>query len=192
LNKPPEEIVMEDGKVVGVKSQGEIAKTKMVICDPSYMPDKVKKKYQVVRAICLLNHPVEKAGNSASFQLILPQNQIGRKTDIYVIGLGNQNQVAAKGMYVAMVSTTVETSNPEAELAPGLEILQPILKKFVKVQDVMEPVDDGKESQVFISRGYDATTHFETTCSDVKDIYKRIMGEDFDFSKVKGKLGEDE
>ena len=39
-------------------------------------------------------------------------------------------------------------------------------------------------SQVFISKSYDATTHFETTCSDVLDLYRRIMGEEFDFSKV--------
>ena len=43
LNKPVEEIVMEDGKVVGVKSEGETAKTKQVICDPSYALDKCKK-----------------------------------------------------------------------------------------------------------------------------------------------------
>ena len=47
LDKPVEEIVMEEGKVVGVKSGGETAKTKMVICDPSYMPERVKKTGQV-------------------------------------------------------------------------------------------------------------------------------------------------
>ncbi len=38
--------------------------------------------------------------------------------------------------------------------------------------------------QVFVSKSYDATTHFETTCDDVLDIYKRVTGEAFDFSKV--------
>ena len=42
LDKPCDEIVMEDGHVVGVKSGGEIARTKMIICDPSYVPDRVK------------------------------------------------------------------------------------------------------------------------------------------------------
>ena len=28
----------------------------------------------------------------------------------------------------------------------------------------------------FISKGYDATTHFETTVEDVLDMYKRITG----------------
>ena len=39
--------------------------------------------------------------------------------------------------------------------------------------------------QVFISTSYDATTHFETTCEDVIDIYERITGQPFDFSAVK-------
>ena len=38
---------------------------------------------------------------------------------------------------------------------------------------------------MFISKSYDATSHFETTCDDVLDLFKRITGEDFDFSKVK-------
>lgn len=47
LDKPVDELVMEDGKVVGVKSQGQIAKCKMVICDPSYAPERCKKVGQV-------------------------------------------------------------------------------------------------------------------------------------------------
>ena len=47
LDKPIDEIVMENGKVVGVKSGDEVAKTKMVICDPSYIPGKCKKVGQV-------------------------------------------------------------------------------------------------------------------------------------------------
>lgn len=80
LDKPVDEIVLEEGSVAGVKSQGEIAKTKIVIADPSYFPERVKKVGQVVRCICLLSHPVQKAGNSNSFQLIIPQNQVGRKS----------------------------------------------------------------------------------------------------------------
>jgi len=75
--------------------------------------------------------------------------------------------VAAKGWHIAMVSTTVETTKPEEEIAPGLRLLGPISEKFVHMSDVYEPVDLGSESQVFISRSYDATTHFETTCQDV-------------------------
>jgi len=47
LDKPVEEIVMENGRVVGVKSGGETARCSMVICDPSYAPEHCKKVGQV-------------------------------------------------------------------------------------------------------------------------------------------------
>ena len=47
LDKPCDEIVYEDGKVIGVKSQGEVAKASMVVCDPSYVPEKCQKVGQV-------------------------------------------------------------------------------------------------------------------------------------------------
>jgi Rab GDP dissociation inhibitor len=46
----------------------------------------------------------------------------------------------------------------------------------------MVPIGDGKEDAAFISCGYDATTHFETTVRDVLDMYKRITGKDLDLS----------
>lgn len=47
LDKPIDEIVYEDGKVAGVKSQGEVARCDCVIGDPSYFKDKVQKVAQV-------------------------------------------------------------------------------------------------------------------------------------------------
>jgi len=43
LDKPVDEIVMENGKVVGVKSGDEVARCKQIYCDPSYVMDKAKK-----------------------------------------------------------------------------------------------------------------------------------------------------
>lgn len=51
--------------------------------------------------------------------------------DIYISLVSNANMVAPKGWYIAMVSTTVETNNPEAEILPGLQLLGPITEKFV-------------------------------------------------------------
>lgn len=47
LDKPIDEIVYENGRVVGVRSGTEVAKCKQVYCDPSYVPDKVniRRKY---------------------------------------------------------------------------------------------------------------------------------------------------
>jgi Rab GDP dissociation inhibitor len=93
---------------------------------------------------------------------------------------------------LAIVATIVETENPESELNPGLQMLGPILQKFVSVDELKIPVDDGVSSRVFISKSYDASTHFESTCKDVLDIYQRIMGEPFDFSKVNRGLDDDQ
>lgn len=192
LDKPIDEIVMEDGKVVGVRSGNETAKCKQVYCDPSYVPDKVKQVGQVVRAICLMDHPINNTKDALSTQIIIPQKQVNRNSDIYVSLVSYTHQVAAKGWFIAMVSTTVETDNPEAEILPGLNLLGPIKQKFVTVSPIFKPTDDGVVNQLFISESYDATSHFETTCLDVLDIYRRGTGEDFDFSKVKHNLGDED
>ncbi|XP_034721247.1 rab GDP dissociation inhibitor beta [Etheostoma cragini] len=79
LNKPIDEIVVENGKVVGVKSEGEIARCKQLICDPSYAMDRVTKAGQVIRVICILSHPIGNTGDVNSCQIIIPQNQVNRK-----------------------------------------------------------------------------------------------------------------
>uniref|UniRef100_A0A7N8XYJ8 Rab GDP dissociation inhibitor n=1 Tax=Mastacembelus armatus TaxID=205130 RepID=A0A7N8XYJ8_9TELE len=184
LNKPIEEIVMENGKVVGVKSEGEIARCKQLICDPSYIMDRVKKVGQVIRVICILTHPIANTGDINSCQIIIPQNQVNRKHDIYVCMISFAHNVAAQGKYIAIASTTVETSDPEKEIKPALDLLEPIEQKFVSISDQYGATDLGTESQIFISRSYDATTHFETTCDDIKDIYRRMTGSDFDFAEM--------
>lgn len=59
------------------------------------------------------------------------------------------------------------------------------------MSDIYKPTDDGQSNQVFISESFDATSHFETTCADVLNIFRRGTGEDFDFSKVKHDLGDE-
>lgn len=41
-----------------------------------------------------------------------------------------------------------------------------------------EPLESGVNDNIFISKSYDATSHFETTTDDVKDIYRRAEGHD--------------
>ncbi|XP_078001053.1 rab GDP dissociation inhibitor alpha-like [Glandiceps talaboti] len=189
LDKPIDGFVYnDDGEVCGVTSGGETAKCKMVVCDPTYVPDKVKKNGQVVRAICILKHPVPNTKDAASCQIIIPQNQVGRKSDIYIAAVSNAHFVSTKPYTIAFVSTTVETSDPEAELQPGLDLLGCIEQKFVSIIDTLEATDDGSKSKVFISSSYDATTHFETTCSDILDLWKRMTGSSFDFSRVQKDL----
>lgn len=178
LNKPVEEIVYEGGKVVGVKSEGEVAKCKFVVGDPSYFPDKVEKCGQVVRAICILDHPLPDTNNADSCQIIIPQKQLGRKSDVYVFAISSAHNVCPKGKWIAIVSTTVETSDPEKEIEAGLKFVGPIQQKFVSVSDQYRPKSNGSDDGCFISLSYDATSHFESTCDDVFSLYKRITGND--------------
>eukprot|EP00362_Geleiidae_sp_MMETSP1317_P002079 CAMPEP_0201281200 /NCGR_PEP_ID=MMETSP1317-20130820/1927_1 /ASSEMBLY_ACC=CAM_ASM_000770 /TAXON_ID=187299 /ORGANISM="Undescribed Undescribed, Strain Undescribed" /LENGTH=97 /DNA_ID=CAMNT_0047590483 /DNA_START=725 /DNA_END=1018 /DNA_ORIENTATION=+ len=62
LNKPVDGFEYDsEGRVVGVKSGEEVAKCKMVLCDPSYAREKVKEAGKVIRAICIMNHPIPNA-----------------------------------------------------------------------------------------------------------------------------------
>lgn len=90
LNADVDEVLYEGGKVSGIKatmkerdSDGEgmkfTTKTKKILADPSYFPDKVRVTGHLLKAICILNHPIPNTDNSDSLQLIIPQSQVGRK-----------------------------------------------------------------------------------------------------------------
>jgi Rab GDP dissociation inhibitor len=183
LNKPVDEILRDSsGKFVGVRSGDETAKAQFVVGDPSYFPERVRPTGKVVRIVCILDHPLACAKDSESVQIIIPQNQVGRAHDIYITQVSSAHNVAPKGRFIATVSTTVETANPEAECQPGLALLGTILERFVIVSDTLEPTSDGVADQTFVSSSFDATSHFETTCQDVLAMYRRIMGHDVDLT----------
>ena len=91
LNTNIDEVLYEGGKVSGIKAtmreRGDeseegmkfTTKTKKVIADPSYFPGKVQVVGHLLKAICILTHPVQNTDNSDSAQLIIPQSQVGRK-----------------------------------------------------------------------------------------------------------------
>ena len=109
----------------------QAARARIVIGDPSYFPaEKYRRVGQVIRSICILDHPVPAIGGVPSGQIILPQNQTGRKNDIYVSIVSDVHEVTPKGKTVAIVSTNVETANPKAEVAPGIALLGPILLRY--------------------------------------------------------------
>jgi len=186
LKKPIEQIVYdENGVVCGVKSEGEVAKCKFVVGDPSYFPDKVKKVGQVASIICVLSHPIPDTNDAESCQIIIPQKEVKRKYDIYVSAVSFAHHVAPKGKWLALVSSIVETDKPEAELQAGLKLLGKIDESFFSVRDLFVPTDDGKKSQVFISKSYDPETHFQESCEDILNIYRRITGKEMDLTPPK-------
>jgi len=182
LSKPIDEVVYQNGIAVGVKSQGEVAKCKFVVGDPSYFPNKVTKKGQVIRVICILGHPIGDTNNALSTQIILPQRQCNRKSDIYIMMISYDHSIALKDKYIAICSTTVETADPLKELAPAFALINPIEEQFVSISDVYDPNTDGTADKTFISKSYDATSQFETTSLDVLDMYRRITGKEVDLT----------
>jgi Rab GDP dissociation inhibitor len=190
LDKSIEAIVTDsNGKFVGVTSAGETVKAKQVIGDPSYFLSqgdgkiRVIEEGKVVRAICLLRHPIPGTDDADSAQIIIPQNQVGRRNDIYIAKVSSTHNVCAKDIYIAIVSTIVETDKPELEIVPGLNLLGPIYQKFVTISPIYTPTSSGESDNIFITRSYDATSHFETVVEDVQDVWKRVMGQDLVLKK---------
>ncbi|KAL8802833.1 MAG: hypothetical protein Q9223_006369 [Gallowayella weberi] len=191
LNTSIDEIKYDGMKVSGIKAtmreRGDESegmkfetKTSMIIADPSYFPGKVQVVGTLLKAICILNHPVANTDNSDSAQLIIPQSQVGRKNDIYIAIVSSAHNVCPKGYYIAIVSTIAEgSSNHHLELQPGFERLGRIEEKFMGPPiPLYEPLESGMNDKIFISKSYDATSHFETTTDDVRDLYRRAAGEE--------------
>jgi Rab GDP dissociation inhibitor len=90
LDKQIESVnVGPDGIFTGVTSGGETVRAKRVIGDPSYFGAgkdmeeggkmRVVETGKVIRAICILKHPIPGTDDADSAQIIIPQNQVGRK-----------------------------------------------------------------------------------------------------------------
>ena len=88
LNTSIDEVEYEGGKVAGIKAtmkEGSeegmkfSTKAKTIIGDPSYFPGKVQMVGHLLKAVCILTHPVPNTDNSDSAQIIIPQSQVGRK-----------------------------------------------------------------------------------------------------------------
>ena len=184
LNQDADEILFNDkGEAYGVKAGNAMAKAGMIIGDPSYFAaDKIKATGSVVRCICLLDHPVPNTNNSESVQVVIPGPQVGRVNDVFVCALDHSLQVAAQGVTIAIVSTIAEKPTPDEDVAPGLQLLGPILKRFTSVSTNYEPTGDGSSDKCFISKSFDGTSHFEADCDDLLSLYKRITGEDLDMN----------
>lgn len=69
--------------------------------------------------------------------------------DIYVCMISFAHNVAAQGKYIAIVSTTVETKEPEKEIRLALELLEPIEQEFVSISDLFVPKDLGTDRSSF-------------------------------------------
>jgi Rab GDP dissociation inhibitor len=94
--------VDDNGVFTGVTSDGETVRAKQVIGDPSYFGAgkdlqegegggggkmRVVETAKVVRAICLMKHPIPGTDGADSCQIIIPQAQVGRKNGMSIRSL---------------------------------------------------------------------------------------------------------
>jgi Rab GDP dissociation inhibitor len=180
-----EKVLFDDnGRVCGVQGQGQKAECTQLIADPSYFlgTDKIKPAGQVARCICILSHPIGNTSDADSCQIILPGAVTNRKNDIYLSMVSYVHNVAAKGKYIAVISTNVETKNPEAEIAPAIALLGAIDEKFFWVMDYYEPINDPSKDGCYITSSYDATTHFQSSTDEVLKIYEQLTGSALDLN----------
>ena len=55
--------------------------------------------------------------------------------------------------------------------------------RFVSITPLYSPTSSGQADNIFITRSYDATSHFETVVEDVQDVWKRVIGSDLVLKK---------
>ncbi len=193
LNRDVEEIIYdENGKFKGIKSEGKVAYGKYLVAEPSYVAkyNKVKSVGKVIRCICIMDHSIPKTKDVPSCQIILPQRQINRKNDIFVAALNSTHCVCKKGYTLAIISTMVETDKPEEEIKPALELLGPVLEKFVTVSDIFEPIDKDFKDNVFITNSFDPLSHFEHDTDNVIELYEKLTGTKLDLELEEEKTEE--
>ena len=71
---------------------------------------------------------------------------------------------------MAIVSTTVESKNPEQEIEVALNMLGKIKEKFVRISERFVPTTKSQDG-LFISESFDATSHFESETENVLRLY---------------------
>jgi len=68
------------------------------------------------------------------------------------------------------------------ELRDALSLLEKVDELFFWVTDSFEAVNDWKKDGCYISDSYDATTHFESTTTEVLQLFENISGSKIDLT----------
>lgn len=213
LNKPMVKLHYgEDGKVAGVEAvksddrgnhvagETETVKVKNVIADPTYFikekqPDmktkefeRIKKTGYVGRWIFLLKNPIPNTENASSCQIIMPAKQVpGRKSDIYISCVSHEQKIAPKPVHVVMISGNVSSDDEKtakSELKVARALVGKALQEFFEVSPLYAPSGEVGKDNVWISSSYDATSHWQTTISEVLAMFTKMTGKKVDLNKT--------
>jgi Rab GDP dissociation inhibitor len=176
-----------NGKFEGIQTSNEKIYGTILISEPSYMEkfNKVQIKRRIIRRICLMNHPISSIGECDSCQIIIPQNQIGKKNDIFILQLGYGHCITKKGYYVVVISTFDDESDINKQLAPAMEIIGNTLECFDKTYSYYEPIDNSFSNNIFITNSLLPQSHFENDFDDIIDIFQKITDAKLQFEPAK-------
>lgn len=171
LNTAVDEIMFENGAVCGVRVGNDVAKAPLVICDPTYVKEQKRTRVagRVIRAICILDHPIPNTGDVASIQIILPQKQLNRKSGKPC--LPNHLQMSTSlwspslTQYALKTSTLLSSPPPSRQTTPRLKSLQ---QKNSWVQS-------GKCSSLLVTSMNPSTTGRKRTSSLLKATTPRVI-----------------
>ncbi len=53
---------------------------------------------------------------------------------------------------------------------------------FVSVSELNSPLESGKDSNLWITKSYDPSSHFEIASEDILTVYEKIVGEKLDLN----------
>lgn len=96
--------------------------------------------------------------------------------------MSGENGICAKGKYVAIVSTQIETANPTSEIHPALKLLGNALHIFCTASTMWVPTDDGSTDNIIVTSSYDPTSHFQAASGDVMATWKRLFGSELELT----------
>lgn len=130
LNTTVDEIHYDGDKVSGISATMRersddtdgmkfTTKTKKILGDPSYFPGKVQVVGHLLKAICILTHPVPHTDNSDSAQLIIPQSQVRRKNGMVWLCIGFFPELILLQIFISLSSRLPITSAPRGTISPS-------------------------------------------------------------------------
>lgn len=93
------------------------------------------------------------------------------------------HSISKRDYYVAIVSTTVESNNPEQEVEVAMNMLGKVKEKFVTISERYIPTGKSTDG-LFISDSFDATSHFENETENVLRLYTEITGKQLDLENL--------
>lgn len=154
------EFEWEGDKITGVRLAGRTVRCSNVVSDAAYVLEHTQKRSTVVRAICVLRHPV---GTVSSGLVIVP-----REThSIYITVLSALQHICPAGYWVAVCRTEAETETPEDELKPAYDVLQPIERTFFSKTEVVEATPC---ENLWVTQSPSAAPHARQVAEEVKFI----------------------